>query len=260
MYTIKERDSFFEHIIKSIENSHNIIGTYLIGSSSIGFNDIYSDCDFMMAYSNLARVREVRDEILSFFKTEDIGYIMERKWSDSIWGISVYMKNGLSTDISFGPLNELKIKSLQISVGVDTLDKKLAKHLDEGKIIFEEKYSNYNIDNKINWEFMYIIRKYLIAIRRNNLIYAYSLLNDARMILLKIQALNEGKKLHEFKAFNELDNEFLLEIEMTIPKSIEVNELNRCKDSILDIFYKLMNSSDKLLFEQDSKYLLEIAN
>lgn len=260
MYTIKERDSFFEHIIKSIENSHNIIGTYLIGSSSIGFNDIYSDCDFMMAYSDDAEVSNVRDEILSFFNHDDVGYIMERKWSDKIWGISVYMKNGLSSDISFGPLNELKIKSLQISVGVDTNDFLLTKHLSEGKAIFEEKYSNYNIDNKINWEFMYLIRKYLIAIKRNNLIYAYSLLNDARMIVLKLEAFNEGKKLHEFKAYNELDKKFLLETEKTIPNGICIDELNRCKDLILDIFYELMNKSDKLLFEQDSKYLLEIAD
>ena len=32
MYTKKERDKLFNSIINNIKNSHNIIGTYLIGS------------------------------------------------------------------------------------------------------------------------------------------------------------------------------------------------------------------------------------
>ena len=47
MYSIKDRDNFFNNIINNIEKSNKIIGVYLIGSSSIGFRDIYSDCDFM---------------------------------------------------------------------------------------------------------------------------------------------------------------------------------------------------------------------
>ena len=106
MYSIKERDVFFKSIISKVEDSSNIIGTYLIGSSSIGFNDVYSDLDFMMVYDDKADVVEVEKEIISFFSSDDIGYIMKRKWSVRIWGGSLYIKNALSTDISFGPLEE----------------------------------------------------------------------------------------------------------------------------------------------------------
>ena len=128
MYSLNERDNLFNKIIRKIELSNKIIGTYLIGSVSIGFNDIYSDLDFMIAYKDDVETQLIRNEILEFFKEDEIGYIMERKWTDKIWGISVYLKNGLSTDISFGPLKELKIKSKQIKVGVDT-DDLLKKHL-----------------------------------------------------------------------------------------------------------------------------------
>jgi len=259
MYTEKDRNIFFENIIKKVQKSGNLIGTYLIGSSSIGFNDIYSDLDFMMAYKENVDVNNVRNEILGFFEQEKIGYIMERKWSDTIWGISVYMKNGLSTDISFGPLDELKIKSPQIKVGADT-DNKLEVHLQKGREIFKEKYSNYNITNNITWEFMYLIRKYLIAIKRNNYIYAYYMLNDARMIVMKLEALNEGKKLHEFKSFNELETKFLKEIEDTIPKKFAVKELNICKDKILDIFDKVIKENNIVKFDDNLKYLLELAD
>ena len=116
MYDLKQRNELFNNVIEKIGKSNNIIGTYLIGSSSIGFNDIYSDLDFMMAYKESVEPQLIRDEILNFFDEEKIGYIMERKWSNKIWGISIYFKNGLSIDFSFGPLEELKIKSNQISV------------------------------------------------------------------------------------------------------------------------------------------------
>lgn len=259
MYTTKERDKFFKNILNNIKKSENIIGTYLIGSSSIGFNDIYSDLDFMMAYKENTDVKNIRDEILSFFNQEDIGYIMERSWSNTIWGISVYMKNGLSTDISFGPLNELKIKSPQIKVGVDK-DNQLQKHLIEGKKIFKEKYSNYKIDNNINWNFMYLIRKYLIAIKRNNYLYAYYMLNDARMIIMNIEALNEGEKLHEFKAYNELDEKFLKKINNTIPKTVDKKELDECKEKILKLFFDVIEKSKYVNFDKNTKYLLEVAD
>lgn len=254
MYDLKQRNELFNNVIEKIGKSNNIIGTYLIGSSSIGFNDIYSDLDFMMAYKESVEPQLIRDEILNFFDEEKIGYIMERKWSNKIWGISIYFKNGLSTDISFGPLEELKIKSNQISVGADT-DDLLKKHLKN-----QIKTLDYKIDQKINWEFMYLIRRFLISIKRNNLIYAYSILNDARRIVMNLQGLNEGKKMHQFKAYNELDEKFNEKILKTIPTKIQLEELEKCKDNLLKLFYETICKSEKVKFEENSKYLLEIAD
>ena len=136
----------------------------------------------------------------------------------------------------------------------------MKKHLDEGIKVFEDKYLNYNIDQNINWEFMYLIRMYLISIKRNELIYAYSLLNDARMIVMKLQGINEGQKMHQFKAYNKLEDKFKEKILETIPLNIGVEELERCKDNLLELFYKTINNSDKIKFEENSKYLLEIAD
>lgn len=259
MYTEKDRKDFLQRILNKVKESPNILGTFLIGSCSIGFNDIYSDIDLMMAYNENTSAEIVKNEILNFFEKEKIGYIMERKWTEKIWGISIYMKNGLSTDISFGPLNELKVKSPQITIAVDK-NGKLEKHLQTELNNFASKYSNYKIDEKINWEFMYCIRKYLIAIKRKDFIYAYYMLNDARMIVMKLQGLNEGKKLHEFKAYGQLDNTFLKEIEKTLPKNIKKEELDACKEKIIELFLKTINNNPNIEFDSKSKYLLEIAD
>lgn len=75
---------------------------------------------------------------------------MERKWSDRIWGISVYLKNGLSMDISFGPLDELKISSNQISVAYDTKNM-LQNHLEKSSQNVEKR--KYTKLSNVSYEF-----------------------------------------------------------------------------------------------------------
>ena len=249
MYSIKDRERFFNKVLDKVRKSKKLIGVYLIGSSSFGFRDIYSDSDFMIAYDDLYDVKDVRDEIISFFKEDDIGYIMERKWSDTIWGISFYMKNGLSSDISFGPLDELKISSEQIKVGVDTFDA-LKKHLEDKS--YHKKNKKLDLSDE-GWNFMYLMRKIKIALKRENNIYAYQLLNDARMRVMNLEGHNENQKMHEFKAYNELNKDFLNKIKETIPKNISSEEIEKSSKKLIDIFYKLPYKWDKNL-----KYLLEI--
>ena len=243
MYSLEDRDKFFNNIIDNVKKSKRLIGTYLIGSSSIGFRDIYSDCDFMMAYKKNAKVEDVRKEILSFFNKKDIGYIMERKWSDTIWGVSIYMKNGLSSDISFGPLDELKIRSNQIAVGVDTKNM-LKKHMEE--YVKSVKPKELDLDN-IGWNFMYLLRKISIALERKNNVYAYQLLNDARLEVMNLEGHHEKMKMHEFKAYNELDKNFLKKINKTIPRNTSSREIKRCSKALLNIFNSLPFKFDKNL-------------
>ena len=251
MYTEKERKDFLDQILSGVKQSSNLLGTYLIGSSSIGFNDIYSDCDFMMAYKDDADVNEVRNEILSFWNEEDVGYLMERKWSPTIWGISVYFKNGLSADISFGPLSELRMASNQISVGVDT-DGLLEQHLQQGLERYNQKVAAAAAYDD-GWETMYLIRKIKIALERKNYIYAYQILNDARLLVMNIEGRKENQKMHQFKAYDKLDKEFLEKIMLTIPKNVNREELERCYKELLNIYYEIVES-----FDDNLKYLLII--
>lgn len=249
MYTEKERKDFFNHILLKVEQSANIIGTYLIGSSTVGFNDIYSDCDFMMAYKEGVDVNEVRNEILTFWNEEDVGYIMERKWSNTIWGISVYFKNGLSADISFGPLKDLRVASTQITVGVDT-DGMLEDYLKIATEHFKEKMARVSDDS---WEFMYLIRKIKIAIERKNYLYAYQVLCDARIMVMNIEGRKEKQKMHQFKAYDKLNKDFLEKIMLTIPKEVNREELERCYNELLNIYYDTVEN-----FDENLKYLLVI--
>lgn len=252
MYTEQERKDFFDQIISKVEQSAIILGTYLIGSSSIGFNDIYSDCDFMMAYKEDVDVKKIRNEILTFWNQDDVGYIIERKWSPTIWGISVYFKNGISADISFGPLSDLRIASNQITVGVDT-DGLLEEYLKKGLERYKQKVAAAS-DYDGGWDFMYLIRKIKIAIERKNYIYAYQVLNDARLLVMNVEGKKENQKMHQFKAYDKLNSDFLKRItETTIPKEINRVELERCYNSLLEIYYSLVDN-----FDENLKYLLVI--
>ena len=80
------------------------------------------------------------------------------------------------------------------------------------------------------------------------------------MLVMKLEGLNEGKKMHEFKAYNELNKTFIEELLETIPNNIQLKELEKCKKNLLQLFYKTISNSDKIKFEENSKYLLEIAD
>ena len=249
MYNEKERNEFLKNILDKVKKSDKLFGAYLIGSVTVGYRDIYSDCDLMIAYKENYNVLDVRNEIISFFDENKIGYIMERKWSSTIWGISVYLKNGLSTDISFGPLKKLPINSNQISVGIDK-ENMLKTNLQENHKNINKK----EIDiSQEGWNFMYIMRKIKIALYRKNNIYAYQLLNDARMQVMNIEGISENNKTHEFKAYNELNNDFLKRIYNTIPMNITEEEIEKCSKILIDIFKDLPYE-----WEGNLKYLLII--
>ena len=59
--------------------------------------------------------------------------------------------------------------------------------------------------------------------------------------------------MHQFKAYNELDKNFLEKINNTIPADISEVEIERCSEALLDIFNNLPYEWDGNL-----SYLLEI--
>lgn len=259
MYNETDRENLYNDIINKINNCDLLEGAYKIGSVSNGYRDIYSDIDLMIAYKENEDVLFVQNSIIKFFDNYEIGYINKRQWTDTIWGISVYLKNGLSLDISFGPLKELKISSNQIDIAIDKYGK-VKEEFDKKMNEFKLNPNKYKIDNQINVMFMYLLRMFLIAIKRKNYFYAYIMLNDARKIIMDIQALNEDKKLHQFKAYNELNKEFLNELKNTIPKDISEEELVKKYELILNLYMKTIKECKNLQFDEKLMCLLVIAD
>ena len=255
MYTAEERELFYNKTIGFFRLSELFEGVVQIGSGTIGYRDEYSDIDLMAAYYNKDYVENVKTTVINFFKDLCAGYINERAWTNTILGVSVYFTNGLEMDVSFGPTDELVVCSPQWKIALDKTGK-LTQHMEKENQNFINYSSNYGIDDSIPHEFIYVLRRFNIAIKRCNYIYASSMLNVARQYVLDIQVLNEGKNGHEFNAYNTLNTHFQIEFMKTFPSNMSENALKEAKDQLFKLFFNVIENCEKLKFDESIMILL----
>jgi len=255
MYTIEERELFCNQTIDFFRSSELFEGVVQLGSGTIGYKDEYSDIDLMAAIYNRDDLEFSKAVLIKFFQDLGAGYINEIVWTETVLGVSVYFTNGLGMDVSFGPTNNLVVQSPQWKIALDKTGK-LTDFIEEENRKFVKYYSNYGIDDSINYRFINALRRYVIAIKRCNYIYASNMLNEARQCVLDIQALKEGKKVHQFKAYNDLNKDFLSKIANTFPLEISESSLNDARNHIYKLFFEVVGNSNTIKFDNSVLTLL----
>lgn len=60
---------------------------------------------------------------------------------------------------------------------------------------------------------------------------------------LFLQAMNENKKLHQFKAYDTLDPYFIKEYLGTYPEKVSVNELEDAAEKLKELFFSVIGKS-----------------
>jgi len=255
MYTIEERELFYNQTIDFFRSSALFEGVVHLGSGTVGYKDEYSDIDLMAAYYNKDDIIISKAALINFFKDLGASYINELVWTKTVLGVSVYFPNGLGVDVSFGPTNDLVVQSPQWKIVLDKTGK-LTEHIKEKNKKFERHGSNYGINDSINYRFINALRRYVIAIKRCNYIYASNMLNEARQCVLDIQALNEGKKVHQFKEYNALNRDFLIKIADTFPSGISERSLNDAKNHLYRLFFEAIDNNNTIKFDDSVLVLL----
>ena len=216
MYTESDRDDLYQKIKTFLLQSDHIEGLLQIGSSTLDYRDIYSDIDLMAGTFDEIAVYHTRDALRVFFRSLNASHIQNRQWTPTVLGFSAFWDNGLSVDISFMPTEQLAIRSNQWRTAFSKTDhfrevtKRLAKQLSDHPRIPV-------IDEDFHHAFLRELRYTEIALCRNDLIQADLALTEARRQLLTLEIILEGKKHHEFKAYNTLDYQFLKRLEETYP-------------------------------------------
>jgi len=79
-----------------------------------------------------------------------------------------------------------------------------------------------------------------IAICRKNFIYAEMVLNEARQKLMLAEAAAEGRKLHQFKAYDTLNAAFLAAVRETYPRDLTAEELGDAWNRLLSRYTRLV--------------------
>lgn len=243
MYTSTDRDDLYHKLKRFLQQSDHVEGLLQIGSSALGYHDIYSDIDLMAGTFDEIAVNHTRDALRDFFRSLNASYIQERQWTPTVLGFSAFWDNGLSIDISFMPTEQLPIRSDQWRIAFSKTDhfhwvtERSAKQLSDHPRIP-------TIDEDFHHAFLRELRYAEIALCRNDLIQADLTLTGARSQLLTLEVILEGKKHHEFKAYNTLDSHFLQKLEPTYPTSRTIDAYQSAFDSLLHLHLDTLTAYD----------------
>ncbi|WP_274309999.1 hypothetical protein [Solibacillus daqui] len=102
----------------------------------------------------------------------------------------------------------------------------------------------------ISFEFAYNLRKLRIEVKRNNYIYAMQMLEVLRQLTVQIQTLNENKKLHQFKAFHTLNNDFLEAFMACYPTTINTVEIMKATNVLTELFKRVLRSNKSFILDE----------
>ena len=238
-----------------MQNSDCFEGLLQIGSGAYGFSDIYSDIDFMAGCYGMDCLKNADSSLTTYLQTLGKCYIEKRAWSSSALGLSVYYDNGLSADISFVLTAELPIRSPAFKIIFSKTDSftNIVKNACKKS---ETYFKRYGIDDSIHYKFINELRYTEIAILRNQFIFADISLYNARQILLAVETASEGKKLHQFKAYNTLSEAFIAKLTETYPKNLNCDEIKNAKEKMLSLYLETIKNIEYLNFDDSLLVLL----
>lgn len=233
MYTVSERGNYFLDTITKVQNIKEVEGIIQLGSGTIGYSDQYSDIDLMIATSE--HVETVKGLIKVELQSMGALYIKEGKFSDQIFLLIPFFENGLEMNISILPITHLNVKSPLWKLIFDRNGDVQSKMLEENENFLKQDQP-YMKKFDITFEFAYHLRKLRIEIRRGNLIFAMKMLEVLREFTLTIQILNEQKKLHQFKAYHTLEDDFITQLMTSYPTTIDIPEIEQAAHRVAELF------------------------
>ncbi|REB11027.1 hypothetical protein DVB69_01430 [Sporosarcina sp. BI001-red] len=242
MYSAVEREDYFNRTIRKIESVELVEGIVQLGSGVTGYKDAYSDIDLMVCTSKEVDAHATKDQIRQALTEYRPMYVKEKKFGVSIFLLIVLLENGLEFNISIAPRDLLSVRSPLWKVVVDKSGDVLKK-MNEENVKFESDPVKYDVYSDITFEFFYCIIGLEKELKRNNFIFALKLLDTMRDYILHVEAMNEDKKCHQFKAYETLDSVFIERYLCTFPKALTKDSIADSALQLKELFMECMEFS-----------------
>ncbi|ANC77215.1 hypothetical protein ABE65_010535 [Fictibacillus phosphorivorans] len=247
MYTPTERDAYFQRTIDMLNVLPMVEGVVQLGSGVTGYKDEFSDIDLMIATSTEDEVIGVKDNIQQFYKDLNPVIIKEKQFSKNIYLLIVILENSLEFNVSILQRNSLSVRSPLWRIVLDKTGLVSEKMGKEDRS-FSNKPVKYATFEDPVFEFVYCFIRLDKELKRHNFVYALKMLESMRDYTLIVQALNEDKKLHQFKAYDSLNSDFLKKYLSTYPQYITCDSLVESALLLKELFiHTVMRSSIYIL-------------
>jgi len=255
MFSADERNDYFAKTVKRLESSDLVEGIVQLGSGTIGYKDEYSDIDLMVSTSKAEDVESTKRIVLQILSEFNPIYIKEKQFSRDIYLLIAIMENSLEFNVSILPSDLLNVKSPLWKVIVDKTGS-VSEKMNAENEFFQNKPEKYEVNIDVAFEFAYCALSMDKELKRHNFIYALKMLEKMRDYLLLVQAMNENKKLHQFKAYDTLAPSFIEAYLSTYPDEITVKKLTASSKGLKDLFIEAVDHSSTITMDKDLKQLL----
>lgn len=255
MYTAEERNTYFEKAIRKIGAYDLVEGIVQIGSGVVGFNDEHSDIDLMVATTKIEDAENIRNYVRETLSSFDASYIKEKQFSKDIFLVIAILQNGLEFNVSIVPRDFLSVKSPLWKIVIDKTGFVTEKMETENER-FKNKPVKYNVGIDVAFEFVYCALALEKELKRNNFIYALKKLEDMRDFTLIVQALNEDKKFHQFKAYETLNPDFIEAYLSTFSEEVSAENIRASAEKVKELFIESLNQSSIFSMDHNLEQLL----
>lgn len=257
MYSSAERNSYFVNTIKKLESSSLVEGIIQLGSGVVGYKDELSDIDLMVCTSTVGDSQATKNLVHRSLSDFNPIYVKEKQFTEDIFLIIAILENTLEFNFSIVPRESLTVKSPLWKVIVDKtglVSKKMKNENEE----FENKPVKYDVNIDVPFEFVYCAINFDKELKRNNLIYALKMLETMRSYTLLVQAMNEDKKLHQFKAYETLNPSFIKTFLSTYPEEITADNLLVSAKKLKKLFTDTVKQSSTFSMDSALNQLLNV--
>lgn len=254
MYTVEERDTYYTKTIRAIESVERVEGIVRIGSGVAGYKDRYSDIDLMVAVYSGEESEAAKEAIRQSLEAFKPVYVKEKLFKANVFLLIVFLEDGLEFNISVVPTELLSVRSPLHQVVSDKTGRVSEKMREEDEL-FRAQPDRYETGD-IVFEFVFASLALRKELKRDNLIYPLRLLETMREYTSMVQVLNERKKLHQFKAYETLDPDFIQSYLATYPSEITRESLKDAAFLIDRLFIETVGRSDTFTLDEDLGKLL----
>ncbi|MGL4820465.1 MAG: hypothetical protein ACRC5C_10875, partial [Bacilli bacterium] len=221
--------------------------------------DELSDIDLMVCTSEKDEVERTQNFVYQTLSNFSPIYIKVKQLGENIFLIIAILENKLEFNISIVPRELLSVRSPLWKLIFDKTGLVSEKMNSENERFLNKsvKYEMANFD--VVFEFTYSALGLDKELKRNNLIYALKLLDNMRDYTLIIQATNENKKLHQFKAYETLHPAFIEAYLATYPEKITIENVSSSARKLKELFGYALKQSSTFSMDNDLERLFNIS-
>ena len=265
MYTEVDRENILNTLINNFKNREEILSIILVGSTSTGFKDKYSDLDIAIVVDTLDDIDSIFQRTIN--EISNINKIVSNENMKERCLQVFLLKNYLEIDIGYYTLDTIYARRKNYKVVYDKTNKVDNIMKESLKTIAENKGTTNKVDMKKVIEYVdsvlwYNVFHTITAFIRNDKYRSYYELNDLRNITIDLIGKRFNLETKKHREINNLPIEYKIKIDELYIYPQDKEELKELLIKNIDLIYEQLDyfkKEENINYEISKEFLINYA-